>query len=71
MYRKWDLQVLLAFLSKEEYNTVIRLMDKGREGTITQEEADIVDRLIEKNNSHIESPSDEELERMLKEEEEK
>ena len=69
MYRNWDEIPFLVFLSEKEYQTVRELMEKGRNGTITQEESDLVDNLLEKNNSHYECPPPEEFDRLLKEEE--
>ena len=69
MYRNWDEIPFLVFLSEKEYQTVRKLMEKGRKGTITQEESDLVDNLLEKNNSHYECPPPEEFDRLLKEEE--
>ena len=43
MYRNWDEIPFLVFLSEKEYQTVRELMEKGRNGTITQEESDLVD----------------------------
>lgn len=70
MYKQWDITVFLSFLSDEELETVHKLMKKGENGTITQEEIDIVDRLLEKNESHIQAPPKEEFDRMVQEAEE-
>ena len=49
MYKVWDELSLYPFLSYEESKLINELMMKGVNGTITQEEINLVDELREKN----------------------
>lgn len=49
MYKVWDELCLYPFLSYEEAKLINELMMKGLEGTITQEEINLVEKLRKKN----------------------
>ena len=49
MYRFYDETNFFIFLSEEESDLAIKLMKKGRDGTLSQEESDKLDELIDKN----------------------
>ena len=64
MYRHYDGLDFLVFLSQEERTFVFELLEKGRNGTLTQEESDQIDELIDKNQRILDEtiPIEEQIE---------
>ena len=66
MYKIWDDLSLYPSLSLEEFETILKLQEKGRNGTITQDEINTVNALIEKDREEFNKiMTDEELNEML------
>ena len=66
MYKIWDDLSLYPSLSLEEFETILKLQEKGRNGTITQDEINTVNALIETDREEFNKiMTDEELNEML------
>ena len=72
MYRLFDRELMLVNLNDDEYKTVLEIVDKGRNGTATMEEIELAEKLMDKNDAAFgELPPDEELRKLIDEEEKK